>query len=154
MFVWSLVSSAWRCIAWGVSPAHRRQEEGARLLRTVKFDTATDLASVPSMYAADSGRHVLARVIEIGGAVEESSGDTLVIHLIYVVSVDGSSATPRYQNAAGRHVLPDRVVVVARPGTRIEDFHQRGNAPSFVRVAVLFSVLACLVGLGVYNLHH
>ena len=136
--------------------SHRRADEGAEWLRTVTFDSPTDVAIVQSMYGAVAEPGALADVTELGGRVDEASGDSLLVALIYVVVLDPDHpGRSRYETKSSPHqALPDRVLVVLQPGICLEAFRARGTDPLWLTTALRLGPLVYLVAHGLYTLHH
>ena len=125
-------------------PPHHQIDR--HLYRSVKFDSATDLIILPSDYWDGRGRLELTNVVEIGGQVVYSHGQTLVIDPVYVLTSEARS-TPSLR-IKGSYQLPDRVVVVVEPRTRVDNFRFPRNsapgvalAPFLVPALIAFSMM-------------
>ena len=144
-FRWSLIIAAFSVSASGCLPPPH-QQTNSRLYRSVKFDSATDLTILPSDYWDGRGRSELTNVVEIGGQVVYSRGQTLVIDPVYVLTSEaGSSHSLRTK---GSYQLPDRVVVVVEPRTKVDTFRLPRNsapgvalAPFLVPALIAFSMM-------------
>lgn len=136
--------------------SHRQADEGAEWLRTVTFESPTNVAIVPSMYGAVAEPGALPDVTELGGRIDEISGDSLVVALIYVVVPDlDHPGRSRYETKSSPdHALPDRVLVILQPGTRVGAFRARGADPPWLTTALRVGPLIYLVAHGLYALHH
>ena len=117
-----------------LEPPHRQIEQ--RLYRTVTFDSATDLTILPSDYWDGRGRLELTNVVDIGGQVVYTRGQTLVIDPVYVLTSEpGNTHSLRTK---GGYQLPDRVLVVVEPGTRVDTFRlPRNSSPGLALVPLL-----------------
>jgi hypothetical protein len=142
---WFLLIAALSLGAGGCLPPPQHQAD-RRLYRSVKFDSATDLTILPSDYWDGRGRLELTNVVEIGGQVVYSRGQTLVIDPVYVLTSEAGST--HSLRTKGGYQLPDRVVVVVEPRTRVDTFRLPRNSgsgvalfPFLVPALIAFSVM-------------
>lgn len=142
---WFLLTVALTMGAGGCLPPSQHQID-RHLYRSVKFDSATDLTILPSDYWDGRGRLELTNVVEIGGQVVYSRGQTLVIDPVYVLTSEAGST--HSLRTKGGYQLPDRVVVVVEPRTRVDTFRLPRNSgsgvalfPFLVPALIAFSVM-------------
>ena len=141
---WFLLIAALNFAGGCLPPPHNQVDR--RLYRSVKFDSATDLTILPSDYWDGRGRLELTNVVEIGGQVVYTRGQALVIDPAYVVTSEAGCT--HSLRTKGSYQLPDRVVVVVEPGTRVDTFRLPRNSaagvslfPFLLPALIAFSVM-------------
>ena len=110
-------------------------------LRTVYFEPANDVLVVPRAFALDTSRMVVESVTALGGKINGTLGDTLVMELFYITTRDASRAHGARTHRRGMDRVPDLALIVPTAGVHVTEYHRPEATTAHTMSHLLVTVL-------------